>query len=831
VSRFRRAGAAIRAWTRQCAAVCLRVTLAIPGMAKWDWLVIRLARPACRAHPASEGLADLPRARLLELTRAQVGRAVMLGLTPRDTPLRDLLDQATGPELRVPVADAIGRSADVIARSQFLYEAICLSGPQISRDQRAAALLAAARTAATFLSTQARQILLQCLILGGQPLDPYQPPDLELLARRTATAILQEHPALDAVVHNRVTVGTWSTDVEILATALVGRPRGRAEAIADFFTHWKPDPALARRFAAAADVTRTATEAPRIVKIGHDRRRTTFRRIAASAVKWFGAPLVVAVTVLIAWRLRLSGAPLQPALGEALAALAVVAAIHVVSAQLAAARLDGVLARHSMSSIPIAVSYWSAVLMAATASASRHPRLDQALAWGSTVSTVLFIAGAVAAAWSLVRQTDPARAAALFADNRASFYRRSGKRQGRLQVRTSAFREGATRLGFISLTTEPIHVERRTPIAAARRGVHIPSLRRLRRIRSRPMWSHGHLRLQILAMVGTVVSAGTEIGAILPDAGSKVPHAERRRAAKAFRLHKAKRVEEAAEGAVVLTDVTARLARMGDHGGAERTGEALQDLLRIHLNAARRSRQARIPAGEPLPVTPALKDTVDALTAHLRDSTSTTELNVLSELLQRIVQLGDKSDAAVMLTAARLTVLDASVPAVTIASLLRVMARSCLQADDRSNLRQVQDEARKRYIQGNVTREEFIEVGAEIPALAAWINQPAALTAWRRFWDSTQPVATTQARIYGASRAGAANLAAGSITVAIDVVLSLRSEGLDLAKHADAVKNPDYLAREAFLSELGGGYLGGSPKEATCQFADFAQSIGASIGP
>ena len=86
---------------------------------------------------------------------------------------------------------------------------------------------------------------------------------------------------------------------------------------------------------------------------------------------------------------------------------------------------------------------------------------------------------------------------------------------------------------------------------------------------------------------------------------------------------------------------------MGDHGGAERTGEALQDLLRIHLNAARRSRQAKVPAGEPLPVTPALKDTVDALTAHLRDSTSATELNVLSELLQRIVQLGDKSDAAV----------------------------------------------------------------------------------------------------------------------------------------------------------------------------------------
>jgi hypothetical protein len=125
----------------------------------------------------------------------------------------------------------------------------------------------------------------------------------------------------------------------------------------------------------------------------------------------------------------------------------------------------------------------------------------------------------------------------------------------------------------------------------------------------------------------------------------------------------------------------------------------------------------------------------------------------------------------------------------------------------------------------------FIEVAAEIPALAAWLNQPAALAAWKRFWDSTQRVATESARIYGASRAGAANLAAGSITVAIDVVLSLRAAGLDLAKHADAVKNSECLAREAFLSELGGGYLGASPKEAICQFADFARSIGASVGP
>jgi hypothetical protein len=50
-------------------------------------------------------------------------------------------------------------------------------------------------------------------------------------------------------------------------------------------------------------------------------------------------------------------------------------------------------------------------------------------------------------------------------------------------------------------------------------------------------------------------------------------------------------------------------------------------------------------------------------------------------------------------------------------------------------------------------------------------------------------MANAEVRIHGACRVGAANLAAGSITVAIDVVSSLRSAGIDLAKLADAVKN------------------------------------------
>jgi hypothetical protein len=814
---------------QQLAAPLLIAVLGTPGVRRSDRLISMMASQACRTRAVSSALANLPPAGLALLAKDPIARTLLLGKPADAFPLRDLLARVDSPELRAVAADAIERYKDTRRRDEFIYQAICLSGAEISRDQRCTALMVVAQRANQLSESHARQILIQCLILGRQPLNPYDVPDLLILGRRAATAILEDHPALDDLVYERLAIGAWSTELQILAAALVRRPLGRPAAIAALFERWRPTPALALRFAAEADLTRAFADRPRARTIRDSHWKVALRRGSAAAGKRFAVPVAVGAAIILSWRYRWPAPPLVPAFAEGLAALAVIAAIHVVSAQLAATRLDGVLARYSTSSVPLVASYWAAIVLTACTFPHGNRRLDRAIGWGSTVAAAIFVVGAVAAAWALVRQTDPASAAKSFADNRADFYRKTGNRQGKLQARSLSFRDGVTQLGYLALATELIQMERRTPIRAGRRGVLIPSLRQLRRLRSRSIWADGHIRLQVLGRVGTVVSAGTEIAAVLPDATTNVPAGELRQVTKAFHLHSVKRIERAAEGVVVLAAVTGRLARAGDRGGAERTGEALQELLAIHLAAARRVRRANIDADRMAPVIPALKDALYALCSLLADSKSETEREILEDLVKRTVLVSSKADAATSIVSGRLRLLDDTLSAVEIGSILRVLGRACLETDDRNSLRQVERETRKRFVHDGETVNQFIEVAADIAAMAAWLDQPLASETWRGFWNNTAPPVAVGFRVAGAWRIGVANLAAGSVSVAIDVLLRLRSNGIDLAKLSSKTNDSEYTAREAFMSELEGGYLGQAPVDAIGQFSEFARSIADSI--
>ncbi len=808
---------------------CLGPLSASPNRRWVDRCIAWLARHALRARADTRMLAGLEGTQLVGLVRAATTRAVILGRSVDGTSVKTLLSLVSTPEMCAATAAVLERHEDDAARSQVIYEAICLSSAEITRAQRATALMVAARTAEKLLRDQARQILTHCLTLAGQPTDPYQMQDLRLLERRTATAILEEHPALDEVVLNRLTPGTWSADLDVLAAALTARPRDRAQAIAALFRRWRPTPSDARRFAEEVDATRTTTTRPRHLVIGRDRWRVAVRRYGTRLCKLLLVPVGVGIATFAAWDRRWIDAPLHPTFGEALGSLAVIAAIHVVSAQLAATRLEGVVARYSTSSVSIAVSYWAAITMAVCTAMVHSTRVDEALSWGATVSAVIFTLGALTAAWSLVRQTDPARAARLFARNRMGFYLRSGVRLGRIQARATAFRQASAQLGFVTLVTEPTHMERRAPILSGRRGAHIPNIRRLRRLRSRAMWADGRLQLHVLGMLGLAISPGTEIGAILPDVNSTVPAKELRRAGRAFRMHSMRPIETAAEGAVLLVSVTARLARSGDQGGAGQVGHALEELLRVHIEAADRTREASRNAEFP-PVAPALAGTLDALAAQIAESETRIDRTILCELLKRIVLLGGKNDAAVIIVANRLSSLDNALSPVEMASILRVIARACLSTDDHNGLMLVERETHKRITKETTNVEAFVGVAADIPAMAAWLDQPKAAGAWKRYWAQTRDLVTPPTCVRYACRVGAANLAAGSISVAIDVALDLRAARIDLGDFSTILTSPDHTSREAALAGFSGAYLGQDPDQALRQFVDFSIEAATAIG-
>lgn len=811
-------------WSRWVAVRFLQSRLASKRFA--SRLTLVMLRGVVRGAPHTRQLAELEDGVLLGFAQDKSVRAVILG-HPILAPSSEVLALATSEDLRSPVSQALAQNNEGPQWSALMKRTICDGKPE--GDLYATSLMAVARAAGKLFDTDATEILLHCFALTGQRVNPYEPRDLPALRRRAAIAILEEHDQLDQEVFKRLTHSMWSNEIEIYAAALLGRPGKRAQALASLFASWRPTPDLARRFMGETNNVRTPDTRPHNHFVGRRRWATALRASAAVVGRYASAPVCVGLAVWVTWLVRWGDGPLQPGLGGGLGALAIVAAIHVVSAQLAATRLDGVVARRSTSSVSLAVSYWAALLtVACSVTVSRHPRVEGALTWGSTVSGALFVLGVVWAAQSLVRQSDPACAARVFADNRRRFYRRTGRRQGKLQAMSSEARVNLAQVTYVALKAEPSHMERRAPINAGRRGLLIPDSRRLRRLGSRPMWKSGNLRLHILSTIGTTVSAGSYIAAILPSVDSTVPEAELRAVMKAFRLHSTRTIEAAAEGVSVLVALVGRLAHAGDKGGAERVGEALVDLIETHLVAAARAREDRAGTGA-LPVMPLYDGALDALLVQLAESQTRTENIVFPALLGQVATIGEAEDQGVFIVAARLRETGADLPAVEVAGILRNLARRALEIGDYSGLQQVEVEARRRLQGDTAGRNHFVELAADIPAMAGWLDQPTAIRAWHWFWETTAHLAAEDVRLMGAFRAGAANLSAGSHSAAIAIALDLRSLGIDIDKVGEWVKGAEYSAREALFAEFTGGYLGDHPHVAISDFAEFAKSVASAV--
>jgi hypothetical protein len=190
---------------------------------------------AVKGSPRAGATTNLGRRGLALVVRKDAASAaLLLGLGINRCQPRDILLAIDGPDLVSSGADALVRHHDDMSRSTLLYEQLGLSWSEMSADRRSAALIAATRTASKLLDDQASAVLRNCLTMAAQPVDPYGEPAQITLVRLAAAALLEEHPALDDVVYGRLAQGP-PTDLEILATALRNRPRGRPQAVAQLF--------------------------------------------------------------------------------------------------------------------------------------------------------------------------------------------------------------------------------------------------------------------------------------------------------------------------------------------------------------------------------------------------------------------------------------------------------------------------------------------------------------------------------------------------------------------------------------------------------------------
>ncbi|MHB8457021.1 MAG: hypothetical protein ACYDBS_04945 [Acidimicrobiales bacterium] len=122
----------------------------------------------------------------------------------------------------------------------------------------------------------------------------------------------------------------------------------------------------------------------------------------------------------------------------------------------------------------------------------------------------------------------------------------------------------------------------------------------------------------------------------------------------------------------------------------------------------------------------------------------------------------------------------------------------------------------------------MVEAASEVPATAAWILRPAAMQLWEWFMAFIKSRPTDPDLRVGAIRAGAANLLAGSVSVATKVVVDLRGV-LTWAPEAPKLLAESKARPQQFASDYGGGYLGGNPDAAIEDFLDFAASVEANV--
>ncbi len=289
----------IRAYRSIAATLACFVAGRSPKLPGRVYLLGTLTRTAVRRYPHTSGLARLERSQLVSLVECDSAtRAIVLQQGFDALDVRQLLHAVTHPNLRSGAARALTLHRDDSGRSRLLYEVIVLCGPEVTLDQRASALLAIARTADRLSTAHARSILTRCLPIAAQPVIPYEPPGLGFLAKAAAVALLEEHPELDPVVTARQSA-PHPSDLEILATALVRRPIGRATAVGALLQTWRPSAEDAIDFAQLAD-SRRLTKEPTSATPGPLRGLHIMSR-TRTAVRIGAAPALVALVTVLTW--------------------------------------------------------------------------------------------------------------------------------------------------------------------------------------------------------------------------------------------------------------------------------------------------------------------------------------------------------------------------------------------------------------------------------------------------------------------------------------------------------------------------------------------------
>lgn len=792
----------------------------------------------------------------------------------RDKPARpgnlgELIDLAADREAgdwRGPVLWWAKRRVGAAELAGFIQAELVATPRSAIAGRRLILLLRLAGYAAAALpDVDAREVVRTALACARDQVNPYADSGLTLTARSAVTVLLQQRPELDDILTRALELQAGPAqmppgqplpvEARLLAIAIRNRSRDfgatltRAAASAGF----GPEQLQAAARLADAPIAQPAriSRAPRAWGPAQPAVSA-----AARFVPWLAPVAVAAAAGAAAHLLRWAPAPATVSLGDSIALLALLAAVHVFTVQLSASRLPGVIARSAGHPWELFLSYSAALTLLVLSVFRAHTAwLAAAASWSALAALAVFSAGVVPAMFRLLRRTDAGRAAQGYVSRTLPAARAAGRQLGRIQARAAEVRETLDADPGVRVSPDAFAGEWSQVVAARRRGFFLPRKAGLRRLLAGSAFGGG-MRMRVFAGPGTIVDAGEDMVSLIPARDQTVSSALARQARRTLRTRTSRQVEDVATGAVALTQMALDLEDAGDIGTAGTVTQSVVRLVTEHVAAAREARtqmfrrqQQRAAAeaadqpgfsqadeatvrardNSPVPVAPALRDSL-RIAVRGRFQGSRSLLNVPAVVTRQLLAGSGRAESAVIMVAFSIPD-EAREPATGsrgAAEMLRIAGLRALELDDPLAFEQVLGQLDKFSAAGS-GRVDEIDVTAMLAATACRFDTRLAVRATDRAIAQVPAgqagdaaAAARAAWLQGTVlwRAGAAGLACGAMSVAVHAARKAFELQVQDTVRTMASKQ-ELITGEAGRSDFHGGYLGDQAQDALARFGTF----------
>ena len=719
--------------------------------------------------------------------------------------------------------------------------------------------------AAALPEADAREVVRTALACSRRQVDPYGDSGLTLTARSAVTILLQQRPELDDILTRALELQAGPTQIQpgqplpvearLLAFAIRNRTRdfGAALTRVAASARFGPEQMQAAARLADAPIARPARirQAPRAWGPAQPAVSA-----AARVLPWL-APVAVAAGAGVATHLlRWAPAPATVSLGDSIALLALLAAVHVFTVQLSASRLPGVIARSAGHPWELFLSYSAALTLLVLSVFRAHAAwLAAAASWSALAALALFSAGVVPAMFRLLRRTDAGRAAQGYVTRTLPAARAAGRKLGRIQARAVEMREALDADPGVRVSLDAFAGEWSQVIAARRRGFFMPPKARLRRLLASSAFGGG-MRMRVFAGPGTIVDAGEDMVSLIPARDQTISSALARQARRTLRTRASRRVEDVATGAVALTQMALDLEDAGDIGTARTVAQSVVRLVTEHVAAAREARTqmfrrqeqraaaaaADLPgisqAGEastrardnsPVPVAPALRDSL-RIAVQGRFEGSRSLLNIPAVVTRQLLSGSGRAESAVIIVTFSVPdeARESAPGSRGAAEMLRIAGLRALELNDSMAFEQVLGQLDK-FSGAGPGRGDEIDITAMLASTACRFDTLLAVRATDRAiaqipaGQAGNAAADAQAAWLRGTvlwRTGAAGLACGAMSVAVHAARKAFELQVQDTVRTLASKQ-ELITGETARSDIRGGYLGDQAKEALASFGTF----------